>query len=376
MRSAVSLSIATSPQHTSADPPEKIRTVNAPVLRPLGVGEILDVGIKIYFQNAWTLFRIVLFVVLPTQILVNVIQVSALPSGVHASYTFEPTPRFTSDRTSLSGRETATLITGYVIAIVLNALAGKLAQAACFRAVTDAYLGEGTTWRASLRFALRRLPAVVVASILSTIFIGLGTLACIVPGIYLWGAFYVAVPALLVEGIGPMRALGRSRELVRGRWWGTFGVALLGSLLVLIVGGALSGLVLGLAFASPAQDTVAGFVLNVAATTISSTLTTPAVAAFAIVLYIDLRVRKEGFDLYLLAQRLGVEPGEAPKASFLPPPRPAYDEGEKPPYWPPPPGWKPSGAGTLPPVATPELQPEPPPYWPPPPGWKPDGDKT
>jgi hypothetical protein len=347
--------------------------VNAPALRPLGVGEILDVGIKIYFRNAWTLFRIVVFVVLPAQILVNVIQVSALPKGVQSSYRFGLTPSFTSDRTSLSGRETGTLVTGFVIALLLNALAGKLAQAACFRAVTDAYLGEANTWRSSLRFALRRLPAVVVVSILSTIFVTLGTLACIVPGIYLWGAFFVAIPALLVEGAGPMRALGRSRELVRGRWWGTFGVALLGYLLVLVVGGTLSGLVLGLAFASPAQNTVVGFVLNVVATTISSMLTTPAVAAFAIVLYIDLRVRKEGFDLYLLAQRLGVEPTETRIATLLPPEPPVYGEGEEPPFWPPPPGWKPTAAGTLPAVARPEPDPEPPPYWPPPPDWTPGG---
>jgi hypothetical protein len=342
-------------------------------LRPLGVGEILDVGIKIYFRNARTLFRIVLFVVLPTQILVNLIQVSALPEGVSSSYTFEPTPSFTSDRTSLSGRETTTLITGFVIALLLNALAGKLAQAACFRAVTDAYLGEGSGWRSSLRFALRRLPAVVAVSILSTIFIALGTIACIVPGVYLWGAFFVAVPALLVEGIGPMRALRRSRELVRGRWWGTFGVALLGYVLVFIVGGTLSGLVLGLAFASPAQNTATGFVLNVAATTISSMLTTPAVAAFAIVLYIDLRVRKEGFDLYLLARRLGVEPTEAGASTLLPPEPAVYADGEQPPFWPPPPGWKPSSGGALPPVPRPEPQPEQPPFWPPPPGWKPSG---
>ena len=58
----------------------------APQLRPLGIGEILDVGIKIYFRNAWTLFRLVLFVVLPAQILVNLVQVSALPAGMTGTF--------------------------------------------------------------------------------------------------------------------------------------------------------------------------------------------------------------------------------------------------------------------------------------------------
>ena len=55
---------------------------SAPQLRPLGIGEILDVGIKIYMRNALTLYKIVVFVVLPAQILVNVVEVSALPNGV------------------------------------------------------------------------------------------------------------------------------------------------------------------------------------------------------------------------------------------------------------------------------------------------------
>ena len=45
---------------------------SAPQLRPLGIGEILDVGLKIYFRNWLTLFKIVVFIVLPAEILANV----------------------------------------------------------------------------------------------------------------------------------------------------------------------------------------------------------------------------------------------------------------------------------------------------------------
>jgi hypothetical protein len=54
---------------------------SAPQLRPLGIGEILDVGLKIYFRNWLTLFKIVVFIVLPAEILANIVEVSALPSG-------------------------------------------------------------------------------------------------------------------------------------------------------------------------------------------------------------------------------------------------------------------------------------------------------
>jgi len=345
----------------------------APRLRPLGIGEILDVGIKIYTRNALTLFKIVVFVVLPAQIVVNAVEVSALPKGVTESSggTFGPTFGPSGSGT-VSNRDLGVFIVGFLLALLISFLAAQLAQAGCFRAVADAYLGEEVGWRSSLRYALRRLPALVVLSIASGLIIAIGFVLCIVPAVYLWAGFYVAVPVLLVEGSGPFRSLGRSRELVRGRWWGTFGVAVVGFLLVSIVSAALSGVIVGVAFANPARNTISGFVLNTFAATLGSMISTPAAAAFATVLYIDLRVRKEGFDLLLLARRLGVErePGQEPP-SFLP--EPVQPAGVQPPFWPPPPGWTPDPAPPEPaePEA-PEAGGDLPPYWPPPPGWKPE----
>jgi len=346
----------------------------APQLRPLGIGEILDVGIKIYTRNALTLFKIVVFVVLPAQILVNIAEVSALPSDATISNGgaggVGPFGGPITTEGSLTDHQVTVLLVGFISAFLIQFIAARFAQAGCFRAVADAYLGEEVSWRSSLRFALRRLPAIVWLSILSGIFVFLGTLLFVIPGIYLYVAFTVAVPVLLVEGAGSWHALGRSRRLVKGRWWATCGVAVVGYLLVSIVSLALTGLVVGVAFANPARNTATGFVLNTLAATVGSVIATPAAAAFITVLYIDLRVRKEGFDLLLLARRLGVEraPGEAPP-SFLPELPPA---GSQPPFWPPPPGWVP---GPAPPVApAPPPPSEQPPFWPPPPGWKP-GDR-
>ena len=93
------------------------------------------------------------------------------------------------------------------------------------------------------------------------------------------------------------------------------------------------------------------------------------------VLYFDLRVRKEGFDLQLLAERIGLAP--RPAGEYRPPPTatlgpaPVFSgEGEKPPFWPPPPGWKPASeqpsASTEPEPDEPPSGDEPPPYQPPP----------
>ncbi len=341
---------------------------SAPQLRPLGIGEILDVGIKIYLRNALTLFKIVVFVVLPAQILVNVVEISSLPNGFTEG-SGSPFGGSISGEGTVTRHDLEVFLVGYIAAFVIQVVAARFAQAGCFRAVADAYLGEEVKWRSSLGFALRRLPAILWLSLLSFVFILLGSAFCLIPGIYLYVAFTVAVPVLLVEGAGSWSSLWRSRRLVEGRWWGTCGVAVVGYLLVTIVSAALTGLVVGVAFANPARNTVTGFVLNTLAATVGSMIATPAAAAFITVLYIDLRVRKEGFDLLLLARRLGVE--RAPDQelpSFIPEPPPT---GIQPPFWPPPPGWEPGPAPPVDPSPPPEPPVGEPPFWPPPPGWKP-----
>jgi hypothetical protein len=345
---------------------------SAPQLRPLGIGEILDVGIKIYLRNWLTLFKIVVFVVLPAQILVNFIEISALPSNVTlSSGSTGPLGGTFTQYGPVSRHDRNVLLIGFISAFVIQFVAGRFAQAGCFRAIADAYLGEEVGWRSSLRFALRRLPAIIWMTILAGILTVLGFVLLIIPGVYLYVAFTVAVPVLLVEGAGPWRALRRSRQLVRGRWWGTLGVAVVGSLLVSVVSLAVSGLLVGVAFANPSRNTVTGFVLNTLAATLGSMIATPAAAAFVTVLYVDLRVRKEGFDLLLLARGLGVEraPGQE-FPSFMPEPPPT---GSQPPFWPPPPGWEPGPAPVQP--SPPPLPPSnQPPFWPPPPDWQ-SGDQ-
>jgi hypothetical protein len=333
-----------------------------PELRPLSVGEVLDVAIKIFFRNATVLFAIVLPIVFPVQLFSSLVTTSAEPDDPFAT-------------TSATGEVTFDLgdfwlyLTGIVVVIVLAVVASTLATGACFKAVGDAYLGERPTPKGSLAFALRRVHSILWVTVLAGFVALLGTLACILPGIWLYVSFAVAVPALLMEGVRGRRALGRSRRLVKGRWWATFGVIVLGSILAGIVSFAITGLLEAASLANPDNELVA-IVLGTIGGTVAGTLTTPFQAAFVTVLYFDLRVRKEGFDVQLLAERIGLT--DRPEGAFWPapvalPPQPPAG-GEQPPFWPPPPGWTPSSGSATP--AEREPDPDQPPYWPPPPGWK------
>jgi hypothetical protein len=349
-----------------------VQASHAPELRPLSVGEVLDVAIKIYFRNAVTLFAIVVLIVAPVQVLT-----SGLQTSVEADEELFTETSPTGDPT-FDGEAFALFMTGLGLVLVLAVVASTLATGACFKAVADAYLGERPTAKASLAFALRRVHSIVWVTVLGGLLALLGLLACIVPGVWLYVSFAVAVPALLMEDVRGRRALGRSRRLVEGRWWPTFGILLVGVLLAGIVGGAITGVLEALALADPDNEVVS-VILRTLSGTVASTITTPFQAAFVTVLYFDLRVRKEGFDLQLLAERIGLAPppegGFRPAPAALPAPPGALAPGHasQAPYWPPPPGWTPGQAQppgpSAPPPAAPGDENDRPPYWPPPPGW-------
>ena len=80
-------------------------------------------------------------------------------------------------------------------------------------------------------------------------------------------------------------------------------------------------------------------------------ITTPYSAAVVALLYFDLRVRKEGLDLQLLARDAGVERDpDAPLPAPLHGDEWTPEERAQAPYWPPPPGWKPEPRAPAPPA--------------------------
>jgi hypothetical protein len=316
--------------------------VQSPALRPLRVGEILDVAIKIYLRNARTLFKISLLVVAPVQVLGMVILASTVPDPAFLRSGFDaPQP---GSQIAVSTTELWSWIIGTIVVTLLAYVASILATGACFKAVSDAYLGEQSDWRTSLRFARSRLRSLLWVTTLGTILAALALVALIVPGVWLWVSWSVAVPVLMTEGIKGREALRRSFRLVKGLWWRTFGVILLSTLVAAVLSGILSSVFIGLSFTDVSDSALGSILLDGLSRLVSGVLVTPFQAACIAVIYFDLRVRKEGFDLQLLADRVGVVLPEGARPDLLPPQPPATS-GDQPPFWPPPPGWKPRGEG-------------------------------
>jgi len=308
-------------------------------LRPLRIGEVLDVAIKLYRANFLTMVKAVLVFVLPTQILGALITSSLrtdfdFASGFNQGFDPEAAP-------VVDAAEFVTVMIGTALIGLLSVITAQLASAASFQALSTSYLGGEADWKETLRFALKKLWPLLWLGFLHALCLGIGFVLLIVPGVYLYAAFSVAVPVLLLENVRGASALGRSRRLVTGRWWPVAAVLLLTTILSSIISGAVTGLIVAASFGG--ANEVVSDVVRVIGATAASLLTTPFAAAVSLVLYIDLRVRKEGFDLELLASRVGVDSAAVGPPSFLPPaaPETGDDPDDQPPFWPPPPGWKP-----------------------------------
>ncbi|MBE2999842.1 glycerophosphoryl diester phosphodiesterase membrane domain-containing protein [Nocardiopsis sp. HNM0947] len=116
---------------------------------------------------------------------------------------------------------------------------------------------------------------------------------------------FLAMPIVVLERIGPMSALARSWRLTQGNWWRMFGIVLLTMIIVLAVALVLS-IALGLLTLIPtlaAGDAdwgmTAANAVGVLVEAITYSITTPFLAAVTTLLYIDLRMRREGLDLRL-----------------------------------------------------------------------------
>ncbi len=299
-------------------------------LRPLRVGEILDVGIKIYLKHARTLFKIVIVVVAPIQVLSLLVSLSTVPEAFTAPTTYQP---FNTGEIWLFGA-------GAVIIGILSFLTVLLATGACFKTISDVYLGHAPDARGSLRFARQNLRSLLWANILALLFMTLGLVALVIPGIYLWIALSLVSPVVLLEGLKGRQSLKRSRFLVREMWGKTFATIFVSFLLAMVVSTVVSALINALVFVGDQNSLVLQVTLNTISSTVAQVISTPFQAAILAVLFFDLKVRKEGFDLQLLAERMGGGGAAMPPPDLFPPP-PPIDFGEKPPYWPPPPGWTP-----------------------------------
>lgn len=107
---------------------------------------------------------------------------------------------------------------------------------------------------------------------------------------------------IVIEGKYYVSALRRSYDIVQGSWWRVLGLVLLFGLIGLML--YIPVWLLSAAASSLSREL--GFVVSA----VGGALVQPPFAIVAILLYFDLRVRKEGYTLEALAREMGLPPAD------------------------------------------------------------------
>jgi hypothetical protein len=314
-----------------------VATAGTPVrLRPLPLGELLDETFKLYRRHFSVIAGVALVIILPNLII----------SLISGSYRANPVTYLqqvlqnANDPAALQAvqarQQQYTSSPLYLLSFPIAILMIPFTVGALYRAATSLAAGNVETIGSVLAGTARRyfgiwgivLLAALVGfglGLIWTVFVILvlarasaaailtvGAIGIVITLIVTWVLvrWSVATPALFAEGVGPVTAIGRSWNLVRDNWWRTVGIVIIVAIMVFLIQSALSVLFTGMAAVVPglSEDLRAGLVTTVA--TLVDALVSAITPIAITMLYLDLRVRKEGLDLDQLA-RLAA-PGAAP----------------------------------------------------------------
>lgn len=269
-------------------------TTPAPLrLRPMEIGDLLDETFRMYRRHFLLFAGISAILSIPLAALAAFSFFALFNDFALQAGTNQP-PDFSNLGPSL-----ATFALFFIVNLALYPfLYGSITYAAC-----ESALGRPVTFWGALRAAFRRY--IQIAAFLILILL-MAIMFCLLPlWIWIWVGWIAVMPVMFIENTGLIAAMGRSWRLVEGRWWRTFLVLFLMVVLVEVVSSALGAF---LFLAQTGLQIILSPYLSVAisegASVIISSLITPILQIAIVLIYFDLRVRREGLDLFQLAQHV------------------------------------------------------------------------
>lgn len=283
-------------------------------LRPLSLGELLDRTFSLYRSRFW-LFAGIMSI---PQLALLLVMLALILAGITGTRTIQENPPAPpADLGSIfglmAGALVGVLVIGFVFLIIL-----AFAQAATVSAVSDLYLGRDTSIRQAYARVKQSVGSVIVVIILSSLATGIGMLLCIVPGVLIMIRLSVAVPVAVLERGSIGDALSRSSKLTADRMGPIFLVFLLIGIITYAAVFVFQApfMIALMVYAKQGQSPVWLNLLSQFSSFLAGVLIGPiGMIAFSL-LYYDLRIRKEGFDLQNMMDNLGkgAPVGEAPPA--------------------------------------------------------------
>jgi hypothetical protein len=298
-------------------------------LRPLGLGDMYDGALKTIRRNPGAMVGLAAlvstsFLLLPSLAALALaatgnmrLSASDASPGMFGQGFTEASPMLATAAASLMGWLATVVLNGMIVHVVAQAVLGRRST-----------IGEA--WAAARGRLLPLLGLTVLDGLAMILLIGIpvglavlvgmaSVVAGVLLGIVMVGAgvvlavflqvrvFQLAAPTLVLERVGVVAALRRSFALSRGQFWRLFGILLLTGVIVGVVGnvvgipfslvGALGPMLVSQGVAGALLMVFSGYLSQI----VVSMVTTPFSSAVVALQYVDQRIRKEGFDVALIA---------------------------------------------------------------------------
>jgi len=300
--------------------------VEAPQLRPLGVGDIVDRVFSMYRQRALLFAALAAVPYLALFLVIGGIALSLgsqlTPLGPFLDSLTVRTATGPPNVTITPAIASAffTLVVFGVVASLVSVLLLSVQIGSLVDAAASRYLGREATVGSSFRAGLRVAPKIIGTGLLLFFSLLIGWLILIVVialsnnaivaalaifgglivTVFVFASWLVAPVVAAIEPVGPIHAVRRSWWLSDGHRWRILGLQILLAVLQTV----LSTLISVIFVAAFISDAVVRIVLQNIVNVIATILWAPVEWGTFTILYFDLRVRKEALDLQLAAEAL------------------------------------------------------------------------
>ncbi|HEV8537231.1 MAG TPA: hypothetical protein VGR87_16120 [Candidatus Limnocylindria bacterium] len=294
-----------------------------PALRPLGIGDVVDRVFRLYRDRALGLFLLsaipfILFIVGYIALTVYlVLSIRPFATSLATAANADPLTLFNNE----GFLEFIGAAFAYLIALsLLGLVVGSVIAGAVVDAAAAAHLGRPKGVGASLGVGLRSAPRIFLTGLIASLALFIVWLFFAIVGgfienalagfafflayvfaiSYLEASWFIAPAVAAIERHGPISSLRRSWQLSGGFRWRIVALGILLFVLFIVLFIFMAFVLTLVAASSRVAGAIATFVVLFAM--IPSWL--PLFFGTMTVLYYDLRVRKEGFDLQLAAEAM------------------------------------------------------------------------
>jgi hypothetical protein len=268
-------------------------------IRALTLMDVLDESFRIYRANFPLLAGLAVLIAIPSL----AIQLLSGTTSVLTAYYNAVFNGASSSFNGVTGGNPFIAILQYPVSLALL----PFEYGALYAAAVAIILGRPATIWSVIRSVLRRYWALLVLSFLY----GLSVAALFCPplGIWLLTKLSMLFATVFTEEASMGTAIERTWRLTNRAFWRTFAVLLLSYLLAAALQYSLGTVFLALAVVLPGLPVEVRIFLLVAVVTLMAQLVQPLFSIAVTLLYFDLRVRREAFDLEVMAYQLSTPEG-------------------------------------------------------------------